>query len=115
MGSLFRLPKDLVDLNAPALAGQADLAGAPSHQPAAGRVGCRGCGVPSASQGLSHASPGQSWTTTVAVPSRAAPDPARGWADARPTGRPTTPACKIKTSGRRWAVERQEVLRNPEK
>lgn len=47
-------------------------------------------------KGLPHASPGAELNNTVAIPSRAAPDLARGWADARPTGRPKILTSKIK-------------------
>ena len=114
--ALLGLPKDLVDLDNRALAGRADLREHPvtkTRYPA-GRVD--GVGRPvGLSQGRPHASPGKEPDNTVAVLSRAAPELARGQADAGPTGRSTTPACNIKTSGRRWAVKRREVLRNPEK
>jgi hypothetical protein len=98
----------------PSPGGQTSGSTQPPEPPSAGRV--EGVGRPlGLPQGLPHASPGAEPYNTVAVLSRAAPELARGRADARPTGRPTIPACKIKTSGRRWAVKRREILGNPEK
>jgi hypothetical protein len=81
-----------------ALAGRANLRdGQPPEPPPAG-VGWTGCGVPPASlQGYHTPARGQSRTTDAPVPSRAAPELARG--RAAPGRRDATrpPACKIDT------------------
>jgi hypothetical protein len=91
-------PEDLVNLNDRAFAGQADLRDDQPPETAAGGSQVDGCGLPSTfPRGHHTPGPGQSRITHVAVPSRAAPELARGRSPPgrRDAARP--PACKIDT------------------
>src|SRR6185312_1262843 len=96
-GVLLGYPDGLVNLKSHALAGRADLRDGQPPETAAGGGRVDGCGVPSTPPGYHTPARGQSRITHVAVPSRAAPELARGRAPPGRRDATRPPACKIDT------------------